>query len=165
MSEYSPDLVLQKFHDVAQRWAKKNGGLTSVATDAFHVLEILAESPLGLRVIVHWAGDVAVDEEQCDIAFVTHTIEIILSFNLGLTAKPESGVMANREDRKSLLKNLSILKGNIRGMKLPDEETSGTPRYVGCEPVVTPEGVPLAAYRMSFKLDTREEELIVEREV
>jgi hypothetical protein len=147
------DEILDRLKETVEAWAKGHQATVSIALDSFNVLEILAESPTGMRVILHWAGD----KNPSDIlqaAIARNEIEVILTYNLGLTLRPDLALIKGTTTRPSLLRALSDLRSLILSLAYPDEQTLVYCVYVGTEPFITPEGMPLAAYRMHFQLDS-----------
>jgi hypothetical protein len=126
----------------------------SIAKDPWHVMEMLANSPRGLRLIVHWAGDDPLGDEPAD-PMETQSIEVITGYSLGLKASVDAALVENTADRPSLLKIVSEVKVRVLSMVFRAPNASdGLFRYGGTKPEETPEGVPLAAYRSKFELDT-----------
>lgn len=145
------DEILEKLYCAIEKWGEPHKASVSIARDPFHVLEILAENPQGFRVIVHWAGD----ENASDIMerpLADHKIQIVFSYNLGLTAKPDLALIQGQQNRPALYKLLDDLRALVLGLAFPDFETAEYCIYTGTEPVVTPDGIPLAAYRLKFHL-------------
>jgi hypothetical protein len=147
----SPADILKPLHTALTPWVAEKKGVLSIAKDPYHVLELLAESPVGHRVILAFAGDTGMGD-QPQIPLAKATIEVVLSYNLGLTAKPDEALITARGDRPSLLALVHDVRMRVLGIRFPDEITDVHIAYGGCEPVVTPDGVPLAAYRMQFSL-------------
>jgi hypothetical protein len=149
-----PDQICRYVKTAIAAVASSNKGKIEIAKDPWHVLELLAESPSGFRIIIHWAGDQQLGDMD-DAPLVTSRLEVILSCNLGLTANAESALVEGSAltNRPSLLDLVSRVRQRILQKLWPAERTGGNIRYVGCEPVGTPDGVPLAAYRLSFELD------------
>jgi hypothetical protein len=144
--------ILKRLYDDIVSWGKV-GKLVSLARDPFDVLEILAQGPQGFRVILHWAGEQEVGG-QPQLPIVQHRIEAILSYNLGLTATPDLALLSKgpANDRPALLDLVEELRRRIASYNFPDGETDVFMAYVGCDPFVTPDGVPLAAYKLTFTL-------------
>jgi hypothetical protein len=147
------DEILSKLNGAVTTWAAANKATVSIARDPFHVLEILAESPAGFRVILHWAGDKN-PSEILQMAIARNDIEVIFSYNLGLTGKPDLALITGSTARPALLALLDDLRALILSIQYPDEETLVYCVYAGTEPFITPDGIPLAAYRMRFQLDS-----------
>lgn len=151
---YTPDvltrLVRDRLDSMAVRGMKQD---VSVAKDPWHVIEILAASPRGLRLVVHWAGEEPLGEEPM-APLSTQRVEVIVGYALGLKASADAALVENTADRPSLLKIVADVRARVLGMVFSEMDASeGLFRYRGAEPVETPEGVPLAAYRLKFELD------------
>jgi hypothetical protein len=154
MDAYTPDDLMKRIAADLRKW--RPAGVTpevQVAKDPWHVLEILTDSPLGLRLVLHWAGEDALgDEDAAPLA--TQKIEVIVGYSLGLKATPEGTLIDGTSARPSLLKFVSDVRQRVLELEFEPGASSGLVRYGGCEPFETPEGVPLAAYRLRFGLDT-----------
>lgn len=154
MDGLRPDQILRYAKTAVNSVVARNKGKTLIAKDPWNVLELLAESPSGFRCILHWAGDKLLGDQE-DLPLVTTRLEVILSCNLGLTADAQTALVeeSNITARPSLLNIVSTIRERILQKLWPASYTEEQIRYVGTEPVGTPEGVPLAAYRLAFELD------------
>jgi hypothetical protein len=152
---YTPDVLTAKVRDHLKRLTITGQKATvSIAKDPWNVLEILADSPRGLRFIVHWGGEEALGDEPA-APLSTQRIEVIVAFSLGLKAGVDAALVDSQDERPSLLAIVSRVRGHVLAMSFGQEDASeGLLRYGGAEPFETPEGVPLAAYRLKFELDT-----------
>lgn len=124
----------------------------SIARDPYDVLELLTIGPAGMRLVLHWAGDDALGE-QTEAPLATQALEVVLGYNLGLSAQQDSALIQPGAGRPALLQLVSDLRQAVLALEFPTEVTMSYLAYAGCKPVVTPEGIPLAAYRMAFTLD------------
>jgi hypothetical protein len=154
MNAYTPAQLLALYQADLNTWAMIKKAKLSIAKDPWHVLELLAESPAGLRLILHWAGDDSLGDQNEAIGSANH-LEVIVSYNLGLTAKPDAALTQDQPNRPALLKLVSDIRERVLSLFIPDAETavSLSARYSGCETVTTPEGLPLAAYKLKFEFD------------
>lgn len=151
-TQLSPADIITKLQTQLAAWVTAKKGLLSIAEDPWHVLELLAETPVGFRVILHWAGDRNAADD-IDDGIDNHTVEVIVSKNRGLAAKRGDHLVEPRAG-VALLVLVGQVKAKIKGsFALWEQEiTQGEIEYRGCEPVTTPEGVPLDAYRLSWSL-------------
>jgi hypothetical protein len=149
-----PDQILVYAKRAIDAIVRRNKGAVSIAKDPWNVLELLAESPAGFRCILHWAGDKLLGDQE-ELPLLTSRLEVILSYNLGLTATAESALVEKSPltDRPSLLRLVAIVRERVLQKLWPADFTEEQIRYVGTDPVGTPEGIPLAAYRLVFELD------------
>jgi hypothetical protein len=154
MTGLYPDQVIKYLHNALEPFARSNRGTPHIAKDPWHVLELLAENPAGFRIIVHWAGDKNAGNRDGveNLPLVTAILQVILSNNLGLTASPEQALVDAVPGRQPLLRLLGKAREKVMRITWP-EDLCDPIRYVGTDPVGTPEGVPLAAYMMTFELD------------
>ena len=145
------DQILGKLHHALAVWAQPRKARVDIARDPFHVLEILGENPQGFRLIVHWAGDDNISDVM-EIPLVDHKLEVIFSYNLGLTAKPDLALVHAQQNRPALYELLDDVRTEVLGLAFPDEQTAIYAQYTGTEAVITPDAIPLAAYRLRFHL-------------
>lgn len=152
---YTPDRLTRLVRDALKGLSAEGAKPTvSIAKDPWNVIEILTDAPRGVRLVIHWAGEEALGDEPA-APLATQRIEVIVGFALGLRAGVDSALVENLENRPSLLRLVSLVRARVLGMTFTEPDASeGLFRYRGCEPVETPEGVPLAAYRLRFELDT-----------
>jgi hypothetical protein len=73
-------------------------------------------------------------------------------YHLGLTAKPDLALIQPIGNRPPLYQSLDDLRTLILNLQFGSEQTGQYLEYRSIEPVITPDGVPLAAYRLSFGL-------------
>ena len=154
MNAYTPAELLDLYKTDLEAWCAENKAQLSLARDPYHVLELLAQSPAGMRLILHWAGDDNAGEQDEAIGSVNR-LEVILSYNLGLTAKPDLALLQAQVDRPALLTLISVVRNRVLSLYVIDAETGArlSARSAGCETVTTPDGIPLAAYKLKFEFD------------
>jgi hypothetical protein len=143
--------ILAALYTALQSWGSPLGAAVTLARDPFHVLEILASSPAGFRVVLHWAGDQNISDHDA-LPLSENTLEAILSYNLGLTARPDLALIEGPQDHPSVLDQVDALRSFILGVQYPTGQTGTYAVYAGTKPFVTPDGIPLAAYVLTFKL-------------
>lgn len=152
----APEQLLQYLHDDLVPFVREHKGLLSIAADPYNFLELLGEAPSGWRLVLHWAGD---ENQSADTpaAFLRNEFHVGITCNLGLTAKPGEAVMKKRPgNAPSLLKLVQLTRARVRSLVF-GANTTGQPSYLGCDPVVLPDGTPLAAYRLRFSLISADE--------
>jgi hypothetical protein len=132
-------------------------GLVSVANNPFEVIELLSESFGKFRTILTWAGDE--DSTGYAIAGIVHTfIEVVVSSNRGMriwkgeNLHTDYGPEGNRQ--VALVTRVDEVRKRLRAYQFPAEVSDEQLMYLGCRPEVTPEGWPLDAYRLRFRLTT-----------
>jgi hypothetical protein len=149
-----PDQILESVKNDLDAWAAALTGAKariSVAKDPWNALELLVQGPAGLIVVIHWAGDEGngrTGDPKAD-----NTLEVIVGYNLGLTLPLDQALFKSTVDRPSLLKYVNDVRARLLTIQFPADETIQTTFYAGCEPVVAPQGIPLAAYRIRARLD------------
>lgn len=152
----TPAELLTLVHDDLQVFASTRGGLVSLAADPYNFLEQLAESPVGFKLVVQWAGDDNRTASADEGVFADQIIEVGVSVATGLTLRPEAALIATRPGgAPALLTLVGDVGLRIRSMVISRPvEQDCEPRfhYLGAKPVVLPDGVPLRAYALRFSI-------------
>lgn len=145
--------ILDLLYKALLTWAQQsgNGAVVTLARDPFQVLEILAATPESFRMVLHWAGDDNISDID-GLPLADNTIEVIYSYNLGLTARPDLALIKGPQNRPAVFDQIDSLRAFILGVEYPNVQTGIYAVYQGAKPFVTPEGIPLAAYILTFKL-------------
>lgn len=150
---YTPDSLLSELRTELEPWVRAKKGDFSVARDPYHFLELLAESPAGFRVVLHWDGETNPGDDAQAGCFPAQKISLGLTANLGLTAKPDESLHKASAARPALLRLLADVRDRMRGYTFPDETTARFILYKGAEAIVLPDSaIPLAGYRLNFEL-------------
>lgn len=154
MNAYTPADVMELFRADLAAWAAEHKATVLLARDAWSALSLLLDGPAALRLILNWGGDEPLGDQPEALASA-HAIEVYVSCNLGLAAEPDAALARAGVKRPSLLESVHAVRERILSLSVLDHET-GEPlsaRYAGCEPVVTPEGIPLASYKIKTWFD------------
>lgn len=143
--------ILQALHaDLAPYVAAQHGDL-SISGTYVETLDLLAAKPGGFLCIMEWLGE----ENPDDLGFVgvmSQEIGIYVSINPGLPAQRGKALWAS-PGGKTLLEHINRIRDRVREIRLPDnEDTDREFNYRECRQVVTPEGIPLRAYRLLFRI-------------
>lgn len=149
---YTPEKLLLELRADLEPWAAARKGSISLATDPYHFLELLAESPAGWRIVLHWDGEDNTSDNAQAGAFCAQRLSLGITANLGLTAKPNESLVKKTASREALLRLVADTRDRVRGYVWPDVTTSRYLLFRRALPVVLPEGVPLAAYKLDFEL-------------
>ena len=162
MNLYSPDELLKAIDANLALWKEAGQKINRfISKDPWHPYELITTGPQGLCLVLHWAGATALGGEVAEgLTLATQKIEVFLSFNLGLMAQPEAALIKGNDSRPSLLKLINLLQRRVRSMDFRDEtDVRRFFRWTATQPFSAPDGTPLAAYKLSFELDTDVEEL------
>lgn len=151
-----PDQQLKLLHEDFTPFAREHHAELVIARDPWHFLELLASSPQGALLALHWAGDSNPQDNQAEAAIVDNIIEIGVLAHEGLAKSTVSRVLGPRPGNKPpLIELVSLVRMHARSFRYPADGTSERVlRYAGCDPVVLPDGLPLSAYRLRFTLTT-----------
>jgi hypothetical protein len=145
-------IIRTYFEDISQ-WAREQGGAPFLARDPAEPYELIAGmGPNDFRVVLNWSGD---KEFGSNILqhLDRHTIEVWLGRGRGLAADPNRSLVYTDGEKKALLDLVESCKQRVLELKFPVEVTRKYTGYVGSDPVTTPDGISMAAYKLSFTLD------------
>jgi len=150
-----PNEILLAVRDALVTPVATSKGFLSIANHPFEVIELLAQTPAGFRVILLWEGDADITN-QPSAGIVHTTIAVIVSQNRGLRVWKGENVMApygtGPNALPALIDLLDLVRTTIRGMTMAADQTSTWWLYLGAQPETTPDGLPLDAYRMRFRI-------------
>lgn len=145
--------VAEAYHRDIDAWARTVGGVCFFARDPVEPFEIIAGmGPNDFRVVVSWAGD---SEFGGNILqpLSRHKIEVWIARSRGLEANREKQLLAAQGDRPALLDLVEQAKERVRALQFPREITRRQTTYVSTAPVTTPDGISMAAYKITVTLD------------
>jgi hypothetical protein len=149
---YTPATLIGLVHDALKPWLVARKGLLAVAGDPYNFLELLAESPSGWRVTLHWAGEKNPGDNEHAGCFPINAFDVGISINPGLTATPDLAMFKPTADRSALLELVSDVRDFIRALNFAPGASTLRALYRGADPVALPNGVPLRAYRLQFEV-------------
>jgi hypothetical protein len=152
-SELQPNDLLNLLETMLKPTIAADGGKVNVANDAFNVIEILGEAAPSYRVVLLWEGDEDATGQPL-AGIVNNTIAVIVSHNRGLRLWRGESVYKDTAARKSLLTIVSNTRARLRSCDFPPDVTTQRLLYLGCTAEITPDGLPLDAYRLRFRLTT-----------
>lgn len=159
-----PDQLVTLLEDDLTPWVKELKGQLTVADDPWNFLELLAESPVGWRGILHFDGDENKMGHPSEGCYLRNRFSFGISCQRGLTAKPLQALHKARPGgAPALLRLVALARLRIRSFALPADVSERFVRYAGSEPVVLPDGTPLAAYRLRFELTAHPERITTYR--
>lgn len=128
-----------------------------LAKDPFHTLQILSLAPQGLYLIVQDDGDAptpGTDPE--DTEFLRQAFSVFVAINHGvLQAEPAADLLEERGDRPSLTELCDLTRTRVMslGQEVSDAGDLSRSQYIGRIAVATPDGLPLSAYQLRFRMD------------
>ena len=153
MSTTPADIIGLVYTDLAA-WTAQNGGTASLTKHPYDLMEQLAHTPSGWRLILHWAGDKPASENVRDCNVVDNTFRVILTGDLGPTVIPSIALIRATAARTPFLAILDAVFQHVMAY-----------RFVGLNPpnnrfwyrgaddnVPLPDGLALAAYNLCFLL-------------
>lgn len=138
-----------------QTFATANKGKGVLAKDPFHALQILCTAPAGFHLVVQDDGEAPTPGTDETDPIHDLSFSLFASFNIGLKADPAEDLLEDRGDRPSLVKlcgeitDRVMTKGHATGADPADKIHAV---FITRDPVTTPDGIPLAAYRLRFKI-------------
>ena len=134
-------------------WLAANKAQLSIASDELDALEILQNSPVGLRVVLLWNGDDLASSNAGGI--VNNSLAVIVSYTRGLKLASASAKIEARPGQKPLFEIVENLRAAIRVIQITEAEETVAQhnlQYVGTKPYALPDNMPLDAYQLSWTL-------------
>lgn len=151
MPHLKPNDIVLALRDHLDPTVKAARGIVSIASDPFHVIELLGESPAGFRVVILWEGDEDATGQPL-AGIVAHTVAIVVSHNRGLRVWNGESLHRDTAAGPSLLTRLTEVRTLLLRYQFPEGVSSQNLLYLGTQPEITPEGLPLDAYRLRFRI-------------
>jgi hypothetical protein len=145
--------IIRAFFEDVSRWAREHGGIPFLARDPAEPYELIAGmGPTEFKVVLNWAGDKEFGGNVLQ-HLDKHTIEVWIGRGRGLAADPNKSLVYADGQKQALLDLVESCKQRVLELRFPREVTRKYTVYVGCDPVTTPDGISMAAYKLSFTLD------------
>lgn len=116
--------------------------------DPFNLFDILYQDRGNGVCIVNYDGD-SVHQQVCTSVVSKMRFSIAVSTRRDLTS-PFDFKLSRKDGKLSLLEMVEAVKILILGATLSNGLSDSRPKYEGTNPLTTPEGVPLDAYKVSF---------------
>ncbi len=145
--------ILQALHADLAPYVATHKGQLSVSGTYVETLDALSVTPQGFLVILEWLGEETTAEiNQAYIGVMRQEIGIYVAHQPGLPLKQGEGLWLT-PGGKTLLERCNAIRDRIREIRLPDlQETTREFDYRGARQVLTPDGLPLRAFRLEFHL-------------
>jgi hypothetical protein len=159
----TPEAIITKVRDALNTWGGDKGARVSLARDPFDVLELLTVGPMEALICLSWGGDelfdlglgetdAGTDDDNVSPA-ATQILEVTVGQGLGLNVVKDWRLIAGKGNRPGVLARVNAVRAHILSLLLPNDETTLRRfSYRGCDPWSTPDGVPLAAFKLKFGL-------------
>lgn len=143
--------ILQALHADLDTYVTAEKGQLTISGTYVETLDLLSANPSGFLCIMEWLGEENPDE-QGYIGVMSQEIGIYVSINPGLPSQRGKALWTS-PGGKTLLEHINRIRDRVREIRLPDdEETDREFNYRECRQVVTPDGIPLRAYRLLFRM-------------
>lgn len=145
--------ILRIVHRDLDPFVKDLGGRLSVSGTYVETLDLLMTGPRGWLCILEWLGEESLAEDnQPYIGIVRFEMGVYVAVNPGRPGEPGAGLWLS-ETGRTLLDRIEQVRARIREITLEADETQSREfDYRACRQVLTPDGLPLSAYRMEFSL-------------
>jgi hypothetical protein len=146
--------IISALREVVEPWINEQGGVCTVARDPWHAYELIASGPNGLICVIGYGGRALLDSPQGN-PLAQMRFELILGNGMGLDADTGASVYQAIGDRPALTDLLDTLTQVVSEINLTERAAgTTTPRFLfqGDEPFEIPNGLRLAAFRLTFNL-------------
>jgi hypothetical protein len=152
--------IVKVYADDIAAWARSVGGTCVFARDPLEPWELIAGmGPNEFRVVVNWAGDSEFGGNVMQ-HLDRHTIEIWLARTRGLERERDKQILQASGTTPALLDLVEAAKQRVLELKFAGTITRKYTAYKGTVPVTTPEGIPMAAYKISVTLDAAGRDIV-----
>lgn len=161
----SPANILRAIHTDLTGFAPAGAAAPhlAIAVDPFDILERLFDGPKRWRIVLHWAGDSLTNPDLPEGGIVDQLIEVYIARHHGMAIdKGKSQTIATRPDGEpTLLELRTATDSRLRSYTFDTSGEDIQPHldYQGTQPVATPDGVMLAAYRMTYRITATSERI------
>ena len=142
--------IMRQIHEALTPFvetAKK--GYLSIARDPFEIIEQLGQAPGRFRAILSWGGEKLEGHRASGI--VTHTLQVVVSHNRGLSILKGENLFLARGDDDSLVQLNGEVRDLLRGLRFPVKITDERLTYAGTEPVAV-DGTQLDAFTQTWTI-------------
>jgi len=144
--------MLNLVRDALEPWTKTKAGAFKVARDPWQPYEIMSAGSKGIIVSLGWIGERVVDAGQHS-PLAAGTIELVLGAPMGLTQETDANLHRPVGDRPAVVDLVDELIAEVSKIAIPGSTTTAHFfEYLGTEPLTLPNGVRLAAYRLTFQV-------------
>lgn len=146
-----PELI-RGLYEYLAAWCKTRRVQIKVARDPWHSVFLLTQAPQGSMLVLHWAGDSEFGNNlHCPVS--RNRFEITLTRPVGPEEEPSRRDFQGAAGGESLLGLLNELREKVLTYSPPAGATAGRVRYKSADPVTTPQGFPLSAYKLTVEID------------
>lgn len=154
----NPDQLVAFLHDDLKKFAKEVRGQITLAADPLHFLELLAQAPGSCHLVLHWAGDENQAAAGLPVPFNRNELHVGVTLNFGLAAdRGEAAIRKRPNGGASLLKLVQLTRERVRTLVFPEGSCDRHAVYLGADPAIMPDGMPLSGYRLRFAITTADE--------
>lgn len=152
--------ILDAIRADLEQWAQPQNGFVSLAQNPFEVVELLANTNSGFRIIVHFDSDVnnsPLVNHQATVATVT--MKATLAVSQGFDWRAWNSLVKAQQTAENQPATLDLrdnLRAYILAMRFPVVDNAlpihrGMLFYLGTNRINAPDGLPFAAWEMSFQ--------------
>jgi hypothetical protein len=146
--------IIAALRETVEPWINENGGVCTIAKDPWHAYELIASGPRGLICVIGYGGRSLLDGPQGN-PLAQMRFELVIGNGMGLDADTGAAVYQAIGDRPALTDLLDTLTQKVSEINLALVSAgTTTPRFLfqGDEPFEIPNGLRLAAFRLTFNL-------------
>ena len=143
--------ILQALHADLETYVEAQNGKLTISGTYVETLDLLAARPNGFLCIMEWLGEENPDEHGF-IGVMNQEIGIYVAINAGLTLERGKALWAS-PGGKTLIEHINRIRDRVREIRFSDDEENEREfNYREARQVVTPDGIPLRAYRLLFRM-------------
>lgn len=140
--------ILEEVKDALKTLCTSQGWTLTKSEDPNHLFDILYQQTGSGVCVVNYDGDNV--HQQVSASVINKTkFSVAVSSGRDLTA-PFDNKVKRRDGKKSLLEIIAEVKRTVLGLALSNGLSDPSAHYEGTQPLSTPEGLPLDAYKVSW---------------
>lgn len=147
----TPDAILRIIGADLSAYLAPTSYSVKLSQDAEDALGLLCEESEGGRCIIRWGGDQPFGGAVREGDISVNRIVIALTRSKSLSPDPSDTLSGGD---LPFLTALANVRARVLAYRFTSDATEGFLRYAGTSPVSLPDGLPFAAYEISFTLKT-----------
>jgi len=136
-------------------WVATQKGTFFFSRDPLETLSLLAEAPIGHRVILQYDGDASYGGSApgYPTPVLRTNLKLVVSLNPGLQVAKDTPIITGDTNRASLMSIIATLRSRLMSYRWSTSLVEqGSLAYEGTTPYQMAEYLPFAAYEMRFYL-------------
>lgn len=141
---------LKQTRDTIADWARANRGRVVVASDLYHLVYLLRQSPGTLLAAILFHGEAKRGDIE-ERGAVDRTFWVVITRGQGLKIEPGASLTDGVAGGKPMFDLIEEAREMIRGLSFDADTTEVSVNYLGCEPFAA-DGFLVDAQKLTFSI-------------